>query len=276
MRVRCHVAGFSVCRMRLLTVCCFGLQLCAFTLIPLMLACQSSGRDVSFRVPADPPAATQTALDGPNGAVLSPDVLPASPVSPSTPVSGFEAGFATLDALNVDPQPMQDIASGLRVQAMFAPAVGALDLTTLAAQASANASLSELARWRAKPTPNCGAGTPVRVYQWPDDHLPPERFGTTVGANQQLQGLYLSSSEVAYDAIVVTTDTDAVVYEVLVHEFAHYWYHRSCGDSRRRQSTEAFAEVVRTQAGALGGGPAMLRDGGPCAKKGLFWRKRCR
>jgi hypothetical protein len=181
-----------------------------------------------------------------------------------------------LETLDVDPQPMQDIASGLRVQAMFTPSSGALDLTTLAAQASAKASLAELARWRANPTPNCGAGTPVRVYQWPADHLPAARFGTTVGANQQLQGLYLSSSEVAYDAIVVTTDADAVVYEVLVHEFAHYWYHRSCGDTRGRQTTEAFAEVVRTQVGALAGGPATLRDGGPCAKKGLFWRKRCR
>ena len=245
--------------MRLVTVSCPRPRLLRAALLPLLLACRTSH--------ADRPAATQTPRETPVLAVLSPS---------SVPPTESQAGFKTLETLDVDPQPMQNIASGLSVQAMFAPPVGALDLTTLAAQASAKASLAELARWRGKPAPNCGAGTPVRVYQWPADHLPPERFGTTVGANQQLQGLYLSSSEVSFDAIVVTTDTDAVVYEVLVHEFAHYWYHRSCGDPRGRLSTEAFAEVVRIQAGALAGGPAMLRDGGPCAKKGLFWRKRCR
>ena len=274
MRALCHVAGFLVRRMLYIANSCPRPRLLRAALLPLLLACRTSH--------ADRPAATQTPRETPVLAVLSPSSVPPSAVPPSSgpptalPATESQAGFKTLETLDVDPQPMQNIASGLSVQAMFAPPVGALDLTTLAAQASAKASLAELARWRGKPAPNCGAGTPVRVYQWPADHLPPERFGTTVGENQQLQGLYLSSSEVPFDAIVVTTDTDAVVYEVLVHEFAHYWYHRSCGDPRGRLSTEAFAEVVRIQAGALAGGPAMLRDGGPCSKKGLFWRKRCR
>lgn len=229
------------------------------TLLPLLLLAACGGRAQA----PDRAEAWVRAVGGTSGA-LSSDA-PAAPVSDGEPGWSLWAGQAVEEG-----SPVQ-VAEGVAIRPM---SVGG-SAWRLVAQAAADAvrtAIPVLRRHHARLGAACGAGTIVRLYQWPGAALPPERFDPdlSLAPNERLEGLYLSDAVAvpggSEDVVVVVTADDAEVHEVLVHELAHYLYQRTCGARHMHQDSEAFAQRVT--------GRAVPPDG--CKPHALLPRKRCR
>lgn len=182
----------------------------------------------------------------------------AEPVPPRTapepawgaPVATFPdvATWSLWQGQSVDPQAALEVVEGLRVVPMFSEQASGL-LASAILEAS-RVSLARLARSGAAPSKACGAGTPVQVYQWPERSLPTERFlpEETLPPGHVLLGVYRPQAVEPADAIAVHSGSATDVHEVLVHEFAHYWFDRACGARALKETSEDFAQAVQAEA----------------------------
>ena len=145
----------------------------------------------------------------------------------------------------LDPQPPVEVVQGLSVTPMFVERTPGM--LAEAVRAASRISIARLSASGVAPSKACGAGTPLQVYQWPEAALPVERFmpSLQLPEDQNLRGVYVPRAAPPFDAIVVHDGREEDVREVLVHEFAHYWWAHACGGRTLTETSEDFAQAVQ-------------------------------